>query len=213
MRLIVRFFLVALVALCIIFGGYLIHIKFDDKETWATLAGLLAVIAASIAVIPALRLLEIQEDALRPRPTPYFDLTSRYDLLQLRVKNLGAGIAYDVRIKWKEHPLDHRGTAVTSLDHISILLPQESASTLIGTAHDMIKELSQKTFEGECRFRDSTGKRMREDFICSVKGNERQLLHDDEMLKALHEVQQIPAQLERIGTLLEKRSSSMDGLK
>jgi hypothetical protein len=205
MRFILRFCLIALVATCIVFGGYLIYTKFDEKETWATLAGLLAVIAASIAVLPALRLLEIQEDTLRPRPTPYFDLTSRYALLQLRVKNCGAGVAYDVRLKWKKHPVDHQGNEVNSLDHIPILLPQESVSTLIGGSSDKVKELSKSQFEGECLYKDSTGKKLREKFICSVVGNQKRLLHDDEMLKALHDVQEIPKQLERIASLLEKR--------
>ncbi len=80
----------------------------------ATLTGLLAVIAAIIAALPALRILELQEDALRPRPTHYFDLTSRYGLLQLRIKNLGAGVAYDVVLDWKEHPVDHKGNQVYS---------------------------------------------------------------------------------------------------
>ena len=66
------------------------------KETWATLTAVLAVIAAVISAWPALRVLEIQEDSLRPRPTPYFDLTSRYGLLLLRVKNLGNYILYSL---------------------------------------------------------------------------------------------------------------------
>jgi len=87
-----------------------------EKETWSTLAALLAVAAAVIAVFPALRIIELQEDSLRPRPTPYFDLTSRFSLLQLRVKNLGAGVANDVQLKWKTHPVDHKGNEIQSLD-------------------------------------------------------------------------------------------------
>jgi hypothetical protein len=205
MRLFIRFCLVALMTVCIFFSGYLIRTKFDEKETWATLAGLLAVIAASIAVLPALRLLEIQEDALRPRPTPHFDLTSRYGLLQLRVKNLGGGVAYDIRLKWKELPLNHEGNKVTSLDYIPILLPQESASVLVGASSLMVKELSKLSFEGECRYKDSSGKKLREKFTCSTEGHQRQLVHDDEMLKALHDIQEIPKHLERIAGFLEKQ--------
>src|SRR5271168_1325950 len=99
MKTAARICLVIVLAGCLTLAGFLLHGP-KEKETWSTLTGLLAVIAAVIAALPALRILEIQEDALRPRPTPYFDLTSRCDLLQLRVKNLGGGVAYDVRLHW-----------------------------------------------------------------------------------------------------------------
>lgn len=162
------------------------------------------VIAAIIAAIPALRVLEIQEDALRPRPTPYFDLASRYGLLQLRVKNLGAGVAYDVHIKWKVHPRDHQGNEITSLDQISVLLPQESASTLVGPSHTIVRELSDARFEGECSFKDATGKRIRQQFICSVDAHQKQLVHDAELPKTLRELQEIPKELGRIAEVIEK---------
>jgi len=175
-----------------------------EKETWATLAALLAVTAAVIAVFPALRVLEIQEDSLRPRPTPYFDLTSRYDMLQLRVKNFGAGVAYDVQLEWKARPVDHKGNEVQSLDRISVLLPQESVSTLIGTSHDTVRKFSDTHFEGECHYKDSSGKRFRQKFICSVDASQKQLIHDNELPKTLRELQDIPKELARIAEQLEK---------
>lgn len=188
---------------CIALGSFLLHSP-KEKETWATLAAVLAVIAAVIAVLPALRVLETQEDLLRPRPTPYFDLTSRYDLLQLRVKNLGAGVAYDVRLKWKTPLVDHQGNQVQSLDHISVLLPQESVSTMIGAAHDIVRKLSDAQFEGECHYKDSTGRKFRQKFICSVDASQKQLVHDNELPKTLRELQNIPEELARIAKLLEK---------
>ena len=175
-----------------------------EKETWATITGLLAVIAAVMAAVPALRVLAIQEDALRPRPTPYFDMTSRYNLLQLRVKNFGGGVAYDVQLKWKTHPLDHKGETVTALDHISVLLPQESASTLIGTSSNKVKEFARSKFEGECRYKDFTGKKLRQKFVCSVDAHQKQLLHDDELPKTLRDLQEVPKELARIADLLDK---------
>lgn len=187
--------------------GFLLHGP-KEKETWATLTGLLAVIAAVIAAVPALRVLEIQEDTLRPRPTPFFDLTSRYNFLQLRVKNLGGGTAYDVDLKWKTHPVDHQGNAVISLDHISVLLPQESASTLVGAASTIVREISESRFEGECSFKDSAGKKYRQQFICSVDAHQKQLLHDHELPKTLRDLQEIPKELSRIAKTLENFSRS-----
>jgi hypothetical protein len=188
---------------CVGLAAFLLHGP-KEKETWSTLAAVLAVIAAVIAVLPALRVIEIQEDSQRPRPTPYFDLTSRYDLLQLRVKNFGASIAYDVQLKWKTRPVDHKGNEVCSLDCISVLVPQESVSTLIGTAHDTVRKLSDSQFEGECHFKDASGKRFRQRFICSVDASRKQLLHDNELPKTLRELQDIPKELARIADQLEK---------
>jgi hypothetical protein len=203
MRKIVYVCLGIVLLACIALVGYLLHGP-KEKETWSTLAALLAVIAAVIAILPALRVLEIQEDALRPRPTPYFDLSSRYNLLQLRVKNLGAGVAYDIHLTWKKHPVDHKGGAVQSLDRISILLPGESVSTLIGAASDTVKALSDTQFEGECQYKDSSGKSLSQRFTCSVDGSQKQLLHDSEMPKTLRELQDVPKELARIAEQLEK---------
>jgi len=199
-----RLFLALALAACLTLAGFLLYGP-KEKETWSTLTGLLAVIAAVVGALPALRVLEIQEDALRPRPTPYFDLTSRYNLLQLRVKNLGGGVAYDVQLHWKMHPVDHKGNNVTSVDSISVLLPQESVSTLIGASFQIVKELSDTRFEGECWCKDSAGRKFRQKFVCSVDANQKQLLHDNELPKTLRDLQDIPKELARIVEQLEKR--------
>lgn len=188
---------------CIALAALLLHGP-KDKETWSTLTAVLAVLAAAIAVLPALRVLEIQEDSQRPRPTPYFDVTSRYDMLQLRVKNLGASAAYDVQLIWKMRPVDHKGNEVRCLDRIAVLVPQDTVSTLIGTAHDTVPRLSDSRFEGECHFKDASGKKLRQKFICSVDANQHQLIHDSELPKTLWELQKIPREISRVTTQLEK---------
>jgi len=202
MKTAARLCLAVVLVASLMLAGFLLRGP-KEKETWSTLTGLLAVIAAVIAALPALRVLEIQEDALRPRPTPYFDLTSRHNLLQLRVKNLGGGVAYDVHLCWKNQPVDHEGNKVTSLDYVSSLLPQESVSTLIGVSSKMVKELSDTRFEGECRCKDSAGRKIRQRFICSVDANQNQLVHDNELPKTLRELQDIPKELARIAEQLK----------
>jgi hypothetical protein len=97
MRILVRLLLAVVFTAAIVLVAVLL-LGPKSKETWATLTAALAVIAAVISAWPSLRVLEIQEDATRPSPTPYFDFTSRYGLMLLRVKNSGAGVAYDVRL-------------------------------------------------------------------------------------------------------------------
>lgn len=182
-----------------------------EKETWATITGLLAVIAAVISAWPALRVLELQEDSSRPRPTPYFDLSSRYGLLQLRVKNLGGSVAYDVHLKWKSHPIDHKGVEVTALDYISALLPQESVSTMVGGATDVVKKYSTMRFEGEAEFRDANRRALCQKFICSVDAHQKRLVHDDELPRTLHDLQEIPKELSRIGDALQRMHEVRQG--
>jgi len=101
MRLFVRS-LLAVVFFAAIALAFVLLMGPRQTETLATLTAVLAVIAAVISAWPSLRVLEMQEDATRPCPTPYFDITSRYGLLLLRVKNLGAGVAYNVRLTWED---------------------------------------------------------------------------------------------------------------
>ena len=105
---------------------------------------------------------------------------------------------------WKTHPLDHQGNEITSLDYISTLLPQESVSILVGLSTTVVREFSDTRFEGECRFKDSSGKTFRQEFICSVDANQKQLVHDHELPKTLRELQDIPKELARIAEQLKK---------
>ncbi len=73
---------------------------------------------------------------------------------------------------------------------------------MVGVSAHVVKELSQSRFEGECFFKDGTGKKFHQRFVCSVDAHQKQLGHDDEMLKALHDIQEIPKELSRIADLL-----------
>jgi hypothetical protein len=176
-----------------------------SKETWATLTAVLAVIAAVISAWPSLRVLEIQEDATRPCPMPYFDITSRYGLLILRVKNIGAGVAYDVMLNWDNHPQNGEGEDVTALDSISVLMPHDSVSILMGGAHDVLEKYPTMRFEGKLEFKDVTGKHMTQRFVCSADEHRKRLTFDDEMPKTLHDLQKLPEKLMDICKAIQER--------
>lgn len=209
MRVLTRLLLGVLFVACIALIVFLLRGP-KTTETWATLTGVLAVLAAVIAVWPALRVLELQEDATRPAPTPYFDITSRYSLLLLRVKNLGAGVAYDVRLNWQKHPQDQEGRDVTALDQISALVPQESASVLLGVPHQLFKKYEVMEFEGTLEFKDATGKRWRHPFRVSADEHRKRLIHDDELPRALYDVQQIPKALDEISKAIQSLRKDED---
>jgi hypothetical protein len=135
---------------------------------------------------------------------PYFDLSSRYQLLQLRVKNIGPSVAYDVRLKWKDHPLDYKGEEITVLDEIPVLLPDQSVSTNVGTSFECVKRYSAMRFEGEAEFKDANGKSLHQKFVCSTQEHQKRLLHDEELPKTLYDLQKVPEQLEKIAAVLKE---------
>jgi hypothetical protein len=176
-----------------------------QTETWATLTGTLAVIAAVISAWPSLRVLEIQEDATRPHPIPYFDITSRYGFLLLRVKNIGAGVAYDVLLNWIKRPQNEKGEEVTAVDAISVLMPQDSVSVLVGRPHELFKKYPAMQFEGTVEYKDATGKRMSQRFLCSADEHRTRLMHDDELPRTLYDLQQLPQKLTEICKAIRER--------
>ena len=68
----------------------------NSDAVWAVIAASLAVIASVIAAWTGQKALEIQEDSQKPYPYPMVDASSRYGLLQLRVKNTGGSPAHDI---------------------------------------------------------------------------------------------------------------------
>jgi hypothetical protein len=204
MKLFVRVLLGTVFTAAIVLVSFLL-VGPKSKETWATLTAVLAVIAAVISAWPSLRVLEIQEDATRRCPMPYFDIASRYGLLLLRVKNIGAGVAYDVTLNWNKHPQNEEGEDVTALDSISVLMPHDSVSVLVGRPHELVQKYPTLRFEGTLEFKDATGKRRTQRFVCSADEHRKRLTFDDEMPKTLHDLQEIPEKLTEICKAIHER--------
>lgn len=78
----------------------------------------------------------------------------------LRVKNLGAGVAYDVRLSWDKHPQNEEGEELVALDDIPVLMPHDSVSVLVGRPRELFIKYSAMRFEGKVEFKDVAGKRM-----------------------------------------------------
>ena len=175
-----------------------------EKETLATLAATLAVIAAVISAWPSLKVLELQEDATRPNPVLYFDVSSRYLLMLLKMKNCGAAVAYDIVVNWEMHPTNDQNEEVTALDQVAVLVPQQSVSVNIGLSNTLLTRKKSMTFLGTLEFRDSSGKKYSTPFKCSADQFARQLDFDEEMPKTLHELQKLPKNLENIAVALRR---------
>lgn len=168
------------------------------KDFVTALPGILAVVAAIVAAWPSVRMLDMQRDALRPSPTPYLDTTSRNQLLLLRVKNLGASVAYDVKIKWDKHPQNENGGEITALDEIPVLLPNADPCVLLGRTNQLFQKYKPMHLSGVVEFKDATGKKISQGFRCSADEYRHSLVYDNDMSQTLKELQKVPKGLEDI---------------
>ncbi|MFN8942214.1 MAG: hypothetical protein ACK6DZ_25640 [Acidobacteriota bacterium] len=196
-RFIARSVLVVVLLSCF---GLIIHLLSlpKDKDMLATLTATLAVIAAVISAFPALRVLELQEDATRPNPILYFDVSSRYLLMLLKLKNIGAAVAYDITINWETRPINADGKEITALDKVAVLVPQQCVSVNVGLANQLYTTRDSMTFVGSLSYRDASGKQYSTPFTCSADHFDSQLDFDEELPKTLHELQKLPESLGKI---------------
>lgn len=183
----------------------------DKPETWTVTAAALAVITSVISTWSSRRVLEIQEDAQRPSPTPAFDFKSRYGLALLRITNSGAATAYDIHLEWDVDLTDHHNKKIgffktENQDSIAILLPKESVSQVIDAPHNFLSRLPPTDFTGHIVFHDATEREYRRPFRLSARQYEGTPSNDEEWPKTQHELQKIPEELQKIRRLLEKIS-------
>jgi hypothetical protein len=209
-RLLVRLLLVvALIISVAVVVVALYSLGLRDKEGWAAVAAALAVITSVIASWGAQRVLELQQDSQRPYPYPSIDVTSRYMLMQLVVKNLGGTAAYDIRLKWGKPVLNAEGevarfTKQAEVPEIPILLPNESVAISLGASNALFERYQDMNYSGEVEFQDPTGKRMKHAFYVSAERYRNSLTFREEDLRTNHELQKIPAKLEALTSEVKK---------
>ncbi|MBK8908527.1 MAG: hypothetical protein IPM60_11670 [Rhodospirillales bacterium] len=179
----------------------------DKPETWATAAAGLAVITSVISAWSSRRVVELQEDAQKPNPYPAFDFTSRYCLVLLRVKNTGGTPAHNVSLEWNTELKDHKGktigfTKTGERPAISVLLPGESISQIIGPTSQFFKAHPDEEYTGIIAFQDSSRHRCRRTF--RLDGRSHSGSYDEEATRTLYELQKIPKQLDAITKVVEK---------
>lgn len=177
-----------------------------DPTTWATLAAVLAVLAAVSSAWTSQRVVELQEDAIEPNPVPAFDLRSRYNLAQLRVTNRGGSPAYNVRLTWAEPLRDEDGREVVlgADNTIPVLAAAETASVGLGTANGFIAKISDTTRHGVITFENASRRRRSKRFVISAEHERRALIHDQEMPRTQYELQRIPAELKHIADAITR---------
>jgi hypothetical protein len=177
-----------------------------SPAAWATLAAVLAVIAAALSGWTGQRMVELQEDALEPSLLAVLDARSRYQLVQLRLMNRGQSAAFDIKIEWDNAPTDREGHVVAFGPGgvLPVLNPGENASLVLDASHAFFAKHVDATFSGRVSFTTASGDSRSKAILVSAEHERRALVHDSEEPKTHYEIQKLPEKLESIATELEK---------
>ena len=166
----------------------------DKPETWIVASAALAVVTAIISAWSSRRVVELQEDAQKPNPYPTFDLASRFGLALLKVKNTGGTPAHNISLEWVPELKNRTGEIIgfpktTNGPAISVLLPGESISQIIGVHHEFIVNHPETEFTGYITFQDPSRYTYRRPFRLDARPYLDTPTHDDEAVKTLYELQ------------------------
>ena len=206
-RRLVRGALTAATVVAIAVGvAALLQLGGRDPTSWATVAAVLAVLAAVASAWTSQRVVELQEDSLEPILVASVDMRSRYGIAQFRLTNKGQSAAFDIRLEWTRPLLTAQGNQVTvgKDGYIPVLAPGECASALLGGSHDIFPKSEDTTCSGKVTFRNAARQRRETEFVASAEHGRRALLHDDEIIKTQYELQKLPDELRRVSKELER---------
>jgi hypothetical protein len=129
-----------------------------NKVEWNSVAASLAVITAIISAWTTQTSFERQEEARRPYPYPTLDAYSRTSLFQLRLTNMGASTAYDIRLQWNQPILNMEAKPVRFSQgdpEVPLLLPSQSIVALIDVGSNFLSKHKDAEYSGVVEFKDN----------------------------------------------------------
>jgi hypothetical protein len=182
------------------------------------LAAALAVITAVIAAWGAQKVIEREDDARRPLPDLTVDVSSRYALAQLVLRNFGGTPAFDVRIHWDAPLLDSDGNMVSFSERAdgvaaSVLPNGERVMAFIDAVSNLVKR-KETIYSGELIYAERPGgKRKTRKFALDLGKYRQTLIFSDELPRTLHELQAIPGNLDGIRDELQQLRSRLGVLE
>lgn len=178
-------------------------IKSPTDSAWATIAAALAVMTSVISAWSAQRIVEIEEDRLRPYPYPYFDTTSRYGFILLRVQNSGGGTAHGIQLVWDEPLVNSKAEEIhfspgRASPEIPVLGPGQSISRIVDTQTQFCHMDKRHEYAGRVMFTDASGKKYKHRFVLDAEMFRRTPYYAEESLKTNHELQKLPAEIQKL---------------
>lgn len=173
---------------------------------WATIAAVMAVVAAITSAWTSQRLVELQEDAGAPNLQPSFDLRSRYSMAQFQLVNKGGSPAFNIKITF-DKPLKHQDGHTVQLaggNAIPVLLPGESSSVSLGTSHALFNQHDDTSVSVTIQFTDASGSIQSKTCKVSAEHERSSLVHTREELRTHYDIQQIPGALKEIANAISR---------
>lgn len=216
-RITSRAFLLATLILSICVGVFAAKgILEGQKEAWATLAALLAVVTSMISAWGAQRVVELEEEKLAPHPYPQFDSSSRYGFLLLKVTNFGGGTAHNIKLEWDRPLMNSRGNEVrfqSSPDaDISVLVPGQHISKIVDGHIQFFQIEGPHQYQGKIHFEDANGRKRRTRFTLDAESLKGTPSYDDEGLKTHYELQKLPGVITKLSDRVDDLVKSVNRL-
>jgi len=211
-----RLFLGFTLLLALAAGAFSIQaIIADQKEAWATLAAVLAVVTSMISAWGAQRVVELEEDKQAPYPYLQFDASSRYGLLLLRITNFGGSAAHSVKINWDSPLKNSDGRSIDFSDGsesstLSVLLPGQHISKIVDGHVQFFSVPGPHIYSGEIEFRDSNSKKRSHRFFLDAESLKGTPTYDEESLKTHYELQKLPEKIDLLCKVVEKIGKQLD---
>jgi hypothetical protein len=177
------------------------------------LAAVLAVIAAVVSAWTGQRVVELQEDALKPNILLTFDAQSRYQVVQLCLANRGQSPAHDIKVEWtRDPPTDRNGHLVQFGPGgvLPVLNAGEHASVVLDHSQAFFDRYDNAIFSGRVTFTTARGEVLSRRFLLSAENERHALLHESEEPKTHYELQKLPKSLESIATELAKLREALN---
>ena len=169
-------------------------------ETWLVVSASLAVITSLASAWSSQVTREMQEEQLRPEITIYIDPYSRYQFLLLKMKNTGRVSAFNIEDEWADSIINWRGNGIrfSVEEPVSALHPDQELSLSIDVPHTYFERYKGEKYDGVVKFKDAAGRRYEQKFLVDPGQYRHGVLHDQELVKTLFELQKIPSELEKI---------------
>lgn len=199
-------FVVGVGAVAIIFIAIFSNL---DAAGLNAIAASLAVLASVLAASSSLENVELMREQLNPNITVYFDVYSRYNFIQLCMKNIGGSPAYNIKFEWEGKALvDFNDKQVFFYksgepNGITVLQPNEVLYSKVNVPYKVFED-EGLTFPAKLTYTDGFGKSRKKTILLSLEHYRGSLTYAKEEVKAMYQLSKIDEQVNKIITAVNK---------
>lgn len=207
--------LTGLLAIATGVGSYVV-LGYDKGDTWTTIAGSLAVLAASLSAFTAQSVADEQADARAPSLELYFDGHSRIGLMLVVLRNVGISSAFNIEIKWEQQLRNANNEVIKFTEgdsevEVAVLRAGEDVKRRVhGHAQAAHSEILNKVYRGSFRFLESNGKKYTQNFVATMAHMTKSLYTEEEVMPGWRAIQDIPDRLSSIQQSIQRSTDAIE---